>query len=54
MLSGSLAVTPMAALSRPAAGTRGNTIIINMPGLKTLKMIFAPRGNGKSLLLKIA
>jgi len=32
MLSGSLAVTPMAALSRPAAGTRGNTIIINMPG----------------------
>jgi len=32
MLAGSLAVTPLAALSRPAAGIRGTTIIINMPG----------------------
>jgi len=32
MISGSLAVTPMAALSRPAAGIRASTIIINMPG----------------------
>jgi len=32
MLSGSLKVTPLAALSRPAAGVRGKTIIVNMPG----------------------
>ena len=34
MLTGSLAVTPLAALSRPAAGIRGKTIIVNMPGSK--------------------
>ena len=34
MLSGSLAVTPLAALSRPAAGTRGQTVIVNLPGSK--------------------
>ena len=34
MLSGSLSVTPLAALSRPAAGVRGQTIIVNMPGSK--------------------
>lgn len=34
MLSGSLAVTPLAALSRPAAGIRGHTVIVNMPGSK--------------------
>ena len=34
MLSGSLAVTPLAALSRPAAGIRGKTVIVNMPGSK--------------------
>jgi len=34
MLTGSLAVTPLAALSRPAAGIRGQTVIINMPGSK--------------------
>ena len=32
MLHGSLAVTPLAALARPAAGIRGNTVIVNMPG----------------------
>jgi len=32
MLSGSLAVTPLAALSRPAAGVRGTCVIVNMPG----------------------
>eukprot|EP00088_Acartia_fossae_P059573 TRINITY_DN7082_c1_g1_i15.p1 TRINITY_DN7082_c1_g1~~TRINITY_DN7082_c1_g1_i15.p1 ORF type:complete len:648 (-),score=118.70 TRINITY_DN7082_c1_g1_i15:684-2627(-) len=32
MLAGSLAVTPMAALSRLAAGIRGSTVIVNMPG----------------------
>lgn len=32
MLSGSLSVTHMACLARPAAGTRGGTIIINLPG----------------------
>ena len=32
MLSGSLSKTPLAALSRPAAGTRGATIIVNLPG----------------------
>jgi len=34
MLVGSLAVTPLAALSRPAAGIRGSTIIVNLPGSK--------------------
>jgi len=34
MLAGSLAVTPLAALARPAAGTRNKTIIVNMPGSK--------------------
>ena len=34
MLSGSLAVTPLAALSRPAAGIRGKTVIVNLPGSK--------------------
>jgi len=34
MLAGSLAVTPLAALSRPAAGTRANTVIVNLPGSK--------------------
>ena len=34
MLTGSLAVTPLAALSRPAAGIRGQTVIVNMPGSK--------------------
>ncbi|XP_023335132.1 gephyrin [Eurytemora carolleeae] len=34
MLSGSLSKTPLAALSRPAAGTRGATIIVNLPGSK--------------------
>lgn len=34
MLSGSLAVTPLAALSRPAAGVRGTCVIVNMPGSK--------------------
>jgi len=34
MLNGSLAVTPLASLSRPAAGIRGKTIIVNMPGSK--------------------
>jgi len=34
MLVGSLSVTPLAALSRPAAGIRGKTVIVNMPGSK--------------------
>jgi len=34
MLVGSLSVTPLAALSRPAAGIRGRTIIVNLPGSK--------------------
>ena len=34
MLSGSLAVTPLAALARPAAGIRGSTLILNLPGSK--------------------
>jgi molybdopterin biosynthesis enzyme MoaB len=34
MLVGSLSVTPLAALSRPAAGIRGKTIIVNLPGSK--------------------
>ena len=34
LLSGSLAVTPLAALSRPAAGIRGKTVIVNLPGSK--------------------
>merc|ERR1712117_948703 len=34
MLTGSLGVTPLAALSRPAAGIRGSTVIVNMPGSK--------------------
>jgi gephyrin len=32
MISASLAVTPHAMLSRPAAGIRGKTLIINLPG----------------------
>ncbi|XP_076442878.1 gephyrin-like [Babylonia areolata] len=32
MLSASLNITPLAMLSRPACGTRGNTLIINLPG----------------------
>jgi len=34
MLSGSLGVTPLAALARPAAGIRKKTIIVNFPGSK--------------------
>jgi len=34
MLAGSLAVTPLAALARPAAGIRGRTVIVNLPGSK--------------------
>merc|ERR1711892_1186263 len=34
MLVGSLSVTPLAALSRPAAGIRGKTVIVNMPDSK--------------------
>ena len=34
MLVGSLSVTPLAALSRPAAGIRGRTVIVNLPGSK--------------------
>lgn len=32
MISASLAVTPHAMLSRPAAGIRGKTLIVNLPG----------------------
>ena len=32
MLNSSLQITPMAALSRPAAGIAGSTLIINLPG----------------------
>lgn len=32
MLSKSLLVTPMAMISRPIAGIRGKTLIINLPG----------------------
>lgn len=32
MLAAGLAVTPMAALSRPAAGTIGTTLVVNLPG----------------------
>lgn len=32
MVSESLKITPMAALSRPAAGIRGKTLIVNLPG----------------------
>merc|ERR1712130_1045074 len=42
MLTGSLKVTPLAALSRPAAGVRGRTIIVNMPGSsKAVKECFS-------------
>jgi len=42
MLTGSLKVTPLAALSRPAAGVRGKTIIVNMPGSsKAVKECFS-------------
>ena len=34
MLVGSLSVTPLAALSRPVAGIRSKTVIVNMPGSK--------------------
>ena len=32
MISQSLSVTPLAMLSRPAAGIRGRTVIVNLPG----------------------
>jgi len=32
MRAASLAITPMAMLSRMVAGTRGNTLIVNLPG----------------------
>jgi gephyrin len=32
MISASLAITPHAMLARPAAGVRGNTLIVNLPG----------------------
>ncbi|XP_070181196.1 gephyrin-like [Littorina saxatilis] len=32
MLTASLSITPLAMLSRPACGTRGHTLIINLPG----------------------
>ena len=42
MLNGSLAVTPLAALSRPAAGVRGRTVIVNLPGsTKAVKECFS-------------
>ncbi|XP_064406979.1 gephyrin-like isoform X2 [Halichondria panicea] len=34
MVSKSLEVTPMAMLSRPVAGVRGNSLIVNLPGSK--------------------
>jgi len=34
MLKGSIELTPMAMLSRPVCGTRGSTLIINLPGSK--------------------
>ena len=41
MLAGSLSVTPMAALSRLAAGIRGSTVIVNMPG-RFIYVLFQP------------
>jgi molybdenum cofactor synthesis domain-containing protein len=32
MMTAGLAVTPMAALSRPAAGSVGRTLVVNLPG----------------------
>ena len=45
MLHGSLAVTPLAALARPAAGIRGNTVIVNMPGRSGRLYIFEQASN---------
>jgi molybdopterin adenylyltransferase len=35
MMTAGLAATPMAALSRPAAGTVGRTLVVNLPGSPT-------------------
>lgn len=56
MRAASLAITPRAMLSRAAAGIRGNTLIVNLPGSpkaarENLEAVLPALGHGLDMLL---